>query len=257
MFEQSILTSGNKSKRFWTTCLGISGEAALLAVVVVTPMVWPQALPRARSWMSIYTPTAPSAAPRGDSAPKATRFAASRSVEKPHGLVIPTRMPPRAEIVVDEPPAEFSGPAVPGGIPGGTQQGSTGGLLTQLLESARPAPQFRSPEVHAAPAPRHTAAAVPPPRIRLSSMQSAKLLSYVKPAYPPLARTARVSGTVELEAVIGTDGRLTELHVKSGNPLLVPAAVDAVRQWVYQPTVLNGEPVEVLTTILVNFTLGQ
>jgi protein TonB len=75
--------------------------------------------------------------------------------------------------------------------------------------------------------------------------------------YPPLARTARVSGIVVLEAVIGKDGSVSEIHVVSGHPLLQQAAVDAVKQWKYKPTMLNDEPVEVQTTITVTFNLGQ
>ena len=87
-------------------------------------------------------------------------------------------------------------------------------------------------------------------------MQSARLVNQARPQYPPLARQARVQGTVKLEAVISKDGTIEELKVVSGHPLLVQAALDAVRQWRYQPTELNGVAVEVITTIDVNFTLG-
>jgi protein TonB len=75
--------------------------------------------------------------------------------------------------------------------------------------------------------------------------------------YPPLARQARISGVVKFNAVIAKDGTIQNLTMISGHPLLVQAATEAVRQWVYQPTQLNGEPVEVITTIDVNFTLSQ
>jgi protein TonB len=75
--------------------------------------------------------------------------------------------------------------------------------------------------------------------------------------YPPLAKAARVQGTVKFEATIGKDGTIQNLHLISGPPLLVQAAQQAVAQWQYKPTLLNGEPVEVLTTIDVNFTLSQ
>lgn len=76
------------------------------------------------------------------------------------------------------------------------------------------------------------------------------------PVYPPLARQARVSGSVRLIAIIGRDGTVQQLQVVSGHPLLIGAAVEAVRQWLYHPTLLNGEPVEVICPIDVNFTLG-
>jgi protein TonB len=87
-------------------------------------------------------------------------------------------------------------------------------------------------------------------------VQSAKLVNQVRPVYPPLARQARIQGTVRLEAVINKDGVIEELKVISGHPLLIPAAQAAVAQWRYEPTLLNGVPVEVITTIDVNFTLG-
>jgi protein TonB len=84
-----------------------------------------------------------------------------------------------------------------------------------------------------------------------------QILREVRPAYPPLARQARVSGTVKLEAVIAIDGSIQALRVASGHPLLTLAAVEAVRQWRYQPTTLNGNPVEVALVIEVHFTLSQ
>jgi protein TonB len=99
---------------------------------------------------------------------------------------------------------------------------------------------------------------VTPKSIRVGgNVQAAKLVRQPKPSYPPLAKQARIQGTVRFNAVIGRDGTIQNLTLASGHPLLVPSATDAVRQWVYQPTLLNGEPVEVVTQIDVNFTLSQ
>jgi protein TonB len=87
-------------------------------------------------------------------------------------------------------------------------------------------------------------------------VQMAKLLRKVIPEYPALARMSRVAGTVRLIGIIGKDGTIQDLQVVSGNPLLTRTALDAVRQWVYKPTLLNGQPVEVMAPIEVNFTLG-
>jgi len=89
------------------------------------------------------------------------------------------------------------------------------------------------------------------------NVQAARILNRVQPVYPPLARQTRISGTVRLHAIIGKDGAITSLEVMSGHPLLQQAALDAVRQWRYQPTLLNGEPVDVDTTIDVIFSLNQ
>jgi len=99
---------------------------------------------------------------------------------------------------------------------------------------------------------------VTPKRITIGGNgQQAKLVRQPKPVYPPLAKQARISGVVHLAAVISKDGTIQDLKVISGHPLLIPSALEAVKQWVYQPTQLNGEPVEVSTQIDVNFTLSQ
>jgi len=88
-------------------------------------------------------------------------------------------------------------------------------------------------------------------------VQAARLIHRVEPRYPPLAIQTRTEGKVVLRALIGTDGTMREVRVVSGHPLLVLAAQDAVMQWRYQPTLLNGQPVEVETQITVIFTLQR
>ncbi|MCX6633195.1 MAG: M56 family metallopeptidase [Candidatus Solibacter sp.] len=123
---------------------------------------------------------------------------------------------------------------VPGGVIGGVQGGVTG-----------------------------SATSVPPAadgtkRITIGgNVQQAKLVRQPKPVYPPLAKQARISGVVRLQAVIGKEGDVINLAVISGHPLLIPSALESVRQWVYQKTLLNGEPVEVQTQIDVNYTLSE
>jgi TonB family protein len=89
------------------------------------------------------------------------------------------------------------------------------------------------------------------------NVQQTKLISQPRPVYPPLAKQAHISGIVHLSAVIGKDGTVINLAVITGHPLLIQSALDAVRQWVYQPTLLNGEPVEVITQIDVNYSLSD
>jgi protein TonB len=137
---------------------------------------------------------------------------------------------------------------VPGGVPGGQMGGVIGGIIGSVPSAAPPPP----PPVKEAPKP------VTPKVIRVGgNVQSAKLIRQPKPVYPPLARQARIQGQVKFTAVIGNDGTIQNLQLISGHPLLVQAAQDAVKQWVYQPTLLNGEPVQVITQIDVNFTLTQ
>jgi TonB family protein len=97
-----------------------------------------------------------------------------------------------------------------------------------------------------------------PQRIRVGgNVESANLVRKVEPVYPPLAKQARVQGTVRFMVIIGKDGQVLNIQLISGHPLLVAAAEEAVKQWVYKPTLLNGQPVEVVTTVDVNFTLSE
>lgn len=95
-----------------------------------------------------------------------------------------------------------------------------------------------------------------PTRIRVGgNVEMARLIHMVRPAYPPDAKAAHVQGTVILHAIIAKDGKVKELQWISGPPMLVGAAMDAVKRWRYKPCLLKGEPVEVDTTISVTFTL--
>jgi len=154
-----------------------------------------------------------------------------------------------------EPPAEVeAGDNRLGGVPGSIGDGVQGSRLidTIIREGTPPPPIPRVEPPHVTPP-----AAAAPKRIRVSSgVQMARLTHRVEPVYPALAKSARISGTVQLEGVIGTDGRLRALRVLSGHPFLAKAAIDAVSQWIYEPTLLSGEPVEVVAPITVNFILN-
>jgi len=114
------------------------------------------------------------------------------------------------------------------------------------------------PRADVAPPVVQTVEVEPPERIVLpASVQAAKLFHKVLPVYPPLAKLTRVSGTVHLTGIIATDGTIRDLRVESGPPRLIQATIEAVRQWVYQPTLLTGKPVEVITAINLTCTLTQ
>jgi outer membrane biosynthesis protein TonB len=89
-----------------------------------------------------------------------------------------------------------------------------------------------------------------------SALQAAKAIKLVPPSYPPIAKSLHLQGTVRFNALVGGDGRIRNLQYVSGPSIMVPAASDAVKQWIYQPTLLNGQPIEVQTTINVNFKLN-
>ncbi len=167
----------------------------------------------------------------------------------------PKSIPKEIAIIKEEelPPSMGGGVGVVGGVPGGVPGGTPGGVIGSILggvPSVAPPPpppvEKKKEEV------RQTQ------RIRVGgNVQAAMLMRQTRPVYPPLARQARIQGTVKLQAIISRDGTIQQLQVMSGHPLLVPSALEAVKQWVYKPTLLNGEPVEVVTVIDVNFTLSQ
>ncbi|MBP7864368.1 MAG: TonB family protein [Acidobacteria bacterium] len=109
----------------------------------------------------------------------------------------------------------------------------------------------------APPVPRETPPASTGPALFRSELLASKLIHRVEPAYPELARRSRTQGVVILKIVVGVDGKVASVTPVSGNPLLVPAAVDAVLKWVYSPTTLNALPVEITGTVVVNFVLRQ
>jgi protein TonB len=151
--------------------------------------------------------------------------------------------------MIDDPPADSQTAGVEDGVRGLDAATTALGLLRPMGAPPRAvAPPVAAPAV-AAPSQTRQIRVV-------SALQMARLLHRVEPVYPPLARQTRISGTVELTGVIGTDGRIRELRVVSGHPFLAAAALEAVRQWVYEPTLLNGEPVEVIAPITVNFRLN-
>jgi protein TonB len=162
-------------------------------------------------------------------------------------LHAPVNIPTRV-VTIEDPPLP-PGAGVFGGV-GGDK--GIGDLMVGILTPSAPAPRA-APVVHAPPAAPPLAA---PTRIKIGSgVKPPELVHRVEPVYPPLARQSRISGVVELEGVIGVDGRIRELHVKSGHPLLVRAAMDAVAQWVFRPTLLDGEPVEIIDMVVVRFNL--
>jgi protein TonB len=158
-------------------------------------------------------------------------------------LRTPTKIPKKIEMIKEDeaPPPVMASTGVVGGVPGGVPGGSMGGVMGSILSSTPTvAPKIATPQL-----------------VRVSSgVVSGLLVRKVNPVYPPLARQARIQGTVVLQAQISKDGNIENLQLISGHPMLAPAAIEAVKQWKYRPYLLNGEPVEVETQVQVNFTLA-
>jgi protein TonB len=250
MFEQTFVQTG-KTNTTWTVVLSFGVQIVAIAVLVVIPLIYYEVLPMAQLTSLITAPPPPPPPPPPPAAapPKVVKVI-PRQMETDK-LMVPKVIPKQvAHISEDEAPPS-AGVGVIGGVPGGVSGGAAGGVLGGILgglPSAAPPPK----PVEKAPPPKPTGPVTVGGRV-----QAAKLIRNPQPVYPQIARQARISGTVELAAIIGEDGHIQELHVVSGHPLLRQAAMDAVKQWVYQPTLLNEQAVKVSTTIDVIFTLGN
>ena len=246
VFEDSLFASTARPspRRGWAAAISFGLQATVLGVLVLIPMVFTDALPLSalKGTFILTAPTRTSAPP---SAPEVHRTHPSPS-DLDNGVAIaPIRIPTRIAMVHDEqPPSDGgeAGPYIPGAIPGGTDP--RGNQITMLLNSG-PRPE----------APRNVAPANRGP-VRISHMDEGLLVHRVTPAYPKIAMMAHQQGSVVLQATIGKDGTIQNLHVVSGPGLLITSAMEAVKQWRYRPYILNNEPVEVETQITVNFTLG-
>jgi len=243
MFEDSLMESGGrlKTKRGATTILAFILEVLFLIVLVLLPLIFTEALPT-KQLMTMLTapPPPPPPPPPPAAAPVVVKKIQS---ELDNGqLRTPTAIPKKVQMIKEDEPPPSTGPAgVVGGVPGGVPGGAMGGVLGSVMSGM----------------PTAVPKAATPQRVRVSQGVSQGLLVHkVQPSYPPLARQARIQGVVVLQALIGKDGNIQNLHVVSGHPMLTNAALEAVKEWKYKPYFLNGEPVEVETTINVNFTLS-
>jgi protein TonB len=241
MFADSLCDSArtNRSYRGWTTVASFAVQALAIGGLLALPLLHIQSLPQLQ-WRRdplVPSPAPPPVALRGP----ATSTSAVNTTG--HILVPPARIPNRIENS-NETAAVPPAPDIPLGY-GVSSGGGGSGAGTGVFGSIG--------DGFTAIAPPPSPVARPP---RLSRIMEGNLIQRVQPVYPLLARQARVQGTVVLRAVISREGTIEKLQVASGHPLLVQAAMDAVRQWRYRPYLLNNEPVEVDTQVTVNFVLS-
>jgi protein TonB len=250
MFEQ-VFVEG-KTKTTWTVLTAFIAQTALMIIAVILPMIYFDVLPKTQLTSFLVAPPPPPPPPPPPAAPTAVKIVKVIPRQFDAGrLMAPKSVPKEIATIREEelPPAASGVGGVMGGIAGGVAGGTPGGVLGGIIGSVPTA---------APPPPPPPPVKATPKRITIGgNVQQAKLVRQPKPVYPPLAKQARISGVVHLAAVISKDGTIQDLKVISGHPLLIPSALEAVKQWVYQPTLLNGEPVEVSTQIDVNFTLSQ
>jgi protein TonB len=249
MFEQATLTDGPAGKRALATFIGFTSQAVLLTFAVMAPMVWPQMLPTTRIFETLAppVPASPTPKPLGGVTPAKPTHYSKWSLTKYQPTIIPTGI----QLIVEEPVGITTGDTAVG-VKGGSDIGGSSNLMNVILGGIPVAP----PRVVEPPA----KPPVAPPAIQRftvgGNVHLGAVLHKSEPAYPAIAKAARVSGDVELECVVGVDGHIHEVKVRSGNGLLVRAAVEAAWQWIYTPSQLNGVPIEIITILKFSFKLN-
>jgi protein TonB len=239
MFEDALMESSNKIKtrsRYWSL-LAVLINCGVLIALIIWPLLHPDALPVQIMAALLVAPSPPPPAPLAQvSQPRVQ----ARSQLLDNRIQAPSKIP--KDIKLDKEVA--SSPPTMTGVIGaeGMADGARGGSLNDLFSGAGPA-----------------VVKPPPPRtLTISSgVMAGNLVDRTIPQYPAIARAARIQGTVVLQATIAKDGTIQNLRVINGPPMLQQAAIDAVRSWRYKPYLLNGEPVEVETTINVVFNLAN
>jgi protein TonB len=241
LFEDLIESDvvAHKTKQSYTLPVSIALHALVLLVVVVVPLITSEELPEPTSAVKAFfvEPAAPPPPPPPPPPP------APKAVVQPKVTATPVPQEnPKFTAPVEEPneikPEEGIDLGVEGGVPGGVEGGVPGGVVGGVVGGLPDAPP-------------------PTQAVRVGgNIKEPKKLKDVKPSYPDIAKQARVQGVVILECTISPQGKVTDVKVLRGIPLLDAAAIEAVKQWVYTPTLLNGVPVPVIMTVTVNFRLS-
>jgi len=249
MFE----ISRENTRRCWTIPLAMLGELSLVTFLVSMPMMQVPASPASASRLILFAPPSPPP-PLPPARGRQEPLKSMPRRTEPAKLTAPAKTPLIAnetKPVINEAP-EIAG--VSGGVLAGVEDGVLGGIPGGVLGSVvNSLPSMAPPPSPIAAAPSRPVA---PSRVSVGgNVQAGLLLRQVTPAYPPLAKEGHIVGTVRLKAVIGCDGKVKDLTLISGHPLLIKAAESAVMKWLYKPTLLNGLPVEVETEIYVVFSL--
>jgi protein TonB len=235
MFEDSLMESGGriKTNQKLTGLISTIVQLALVGFLVLLPLIFTEALPKGQltTWLVAPPPPPPPpppAAPQVQHVQKVTEIVDG-------ALRTPSKIPKKIQMIKEEEaPAPSSGVmGVVGGVPGG----SAGGVIGGIIGSAAPPPKVAAPQ-----------------KLKVSSGVAEGLRThYVEPTYPQMAKIAHIQGDVVLQATISKSGVIENLRGVQGHPILIQAAMDAVKQWRYKPYILNGDPVEVETTIQVKF----
>ena len=235
MFGTLETTWDRSARRKWTTLASFITQAAGLSAFIAISLMWVEGPPLLRPVQI----TAPRELPETEtSVPRGHPTTPASGEPQPDRINTPSTIP--VIVASNDAGSIPTAPDLSGvttGIVRGSGISAPGGLGDDLRVVMPPRPAIAKP-------------------LLVSRLDEANLLHRVQPTYPPIARLARVQGTVELRAIISKTGTVENLVVVSGHPMLAAAAVAAVRQWRYRPYLLNHQPIEVETEITVNFLLS-
>jgi protein TonB len=235
---------GDRKRRRWAATSSVIFQSLLLGVALILPLMFTEALPKAQLLTFLEVPPPPPPPPPASAAEPVKVVKRLETDIMDGRLRSPARIPQTVQMIKEEeaPPPLMTGGGVIGGVPGGVPGGQLGGVIGGIVSATSnlaAVPKLAKPTVQ---------------RVRISQGVTKGMVTYKpEPVYPVLARNARIQGDVVLTAVISAEGQITQLKVLSGHALLVQAALDAVKQWRYRPFLLNGQPIEVETTVTVSF----
>ncbi len=242
LFSDCLLESEarERTRRSLATTLSIILQCVVVGIMLIVPLMFTEALPTQQFLTFLVAPPPPPPPPP----PAVVKVVRQTDVLNNGQLRTPSRIPQKVEMIREEEAPLPTNGGVVGGIPGGVPGGQLGGVIGGIISS--------TPSIAVIPK------LEPAKRVRVSQgVTRGMVLRKIEPTYPKIALGARITGVVLLKAVISKDGVIKELEVVSGHPMLVPAAIEAVKQWRYRPYLLNGEPVEVETNITVTFQIAS
>ncbi len=240
MFNQTFVNGTHGTKKPATVLFSVVLQVAVICILIGLPLVYTEALPNAQLKNLLVAPPPPQQPVTQTPARHVQTRTATRIFVAPR-LVAPAHIPNRIIPLSDAPSAPDI--ASPGTGPAASNLGMDG--LVAVTGVAPPPPPPAAKRRPTGP-------------VRIGGkVAQANVIYSVQPVYPPLAKAARIQGAVEFTATISKQGTIEDLTLVRGHPLLVNAARQAVSQWKYRPTLLNGQPVEVVTDITVNFILSQ
>jgi protein TonB len=248
MFQESLIESlpPTTQRSRWPALASIGLQTALVATLLIVPILHPEILPIATPRLSVLPspvlrPTPPP--------PQRVIMRTSETSVSPSPVPAPptqAQQLPRPSFTTDEQPVDM--PLLAFGNPG-PPSADPPSVLTATVSGASGTGTATGP-ASASSAPRQ-------PLSISTGVMAGRLLAPIQPAYPPIARIAHAEGSVVIQAIISKTGRIESAHIVSGPPLLQSAALDAVREARYRPFLLNNQPTEVETTITIHFRLGS